>query len=57
VFAAIGLAALIVAGFMLVVIGFQALGSNFVVSPALAAWAPLILFVPVAVGMADSIWE
>lgn len=57
VFAAIGLAALVVAGFMVVVMGFQVLGSNFAIPSALAAWAPLIIFVPVAVGMSDSIWE
>jgi lipopolysaccharide export system permease protein len=57
VFAAIGLAALVVSGFMVVVMGFQVLGSNLAISPALAAWAPLIIFAPVAVGMSDSIWE
>jgi len=57
VFAAIGLAAAVVAGFTLVVFGFQILGSNFAIPSALAAWAPLIIFVPVAVGMSDSIWE
>ena len=58
VFLAIGLAAVVVAVFMLVVIGFQYLGSNiYSISPALAAWAPLMIFVPVAVGMSESIRE
>ncbi|MFH1922194.1 MAG: LptF/LptG family permease [Planctomycetota bacterium] len=59
VFLAIGLAAGVVAVFMVVVIGFQYLGSRSIswISPALAAWAPLMIFVPVAVGMSDSIRE
>jgi len=57
VFIAIGLCTVVVALFMAVVIGFQHLGSSLLVSPALAAWAPLILFAPLAVGMADAMWE
>lgn len=52
VFLAIGLCALVTSAFVLVAIGFQYLGSIYAISPALAAWAPLILFVPVAVGLA-----
>lgn len=54
VFIAIGLAAVVVAVFMLVVIGFQYLGSIYSLSPALAAWAPLMIFVPLAVGLSES---
>ena len=54
VFIAIGLCAVVVSVFMLVVIGFQHLGSIYSLSPALAAWAPLMIFVPLAVGMCDS---
>jgi lipopolysaccharide export system permease protein len=57
VFIAIGMCTLVVALFMTVVIGFQHLGTNLLVSPAFAAWAPLILFGPLAVGMADAMWE
>lgn len=57
VFLAMGLCAVVVSAFMLVVIGFQHLGIVYVVSPALAAWAPLILFVPLAVGMADALFH
>lgn len=57
VFIAMGLCALLVSVFSMVVIGFQYLGSIYSVTPALAAWAPLIIFVPVAVAMADSMWQ
>jgi lipopolysaccharide export system permease protein len=51
VFMAIGLAAVLVAAFMLVVMGFQYLGGISSLSPAFAAWAPLMIFVPAAAGM------
>jgi len=57
VFIAMGLCVLLTSVFMLVVIGFQHLGSIYSIRPALAAWAPLMLFVPVAAGMAGSMWE
>jgi lipopolysaccharide export system permease protein len=58
VFLAIGICVVVVAIFVLVTIGFQYLGSSLVLrSPALAAWAPLMIFVPVAVGMSESMWE
>ena len=58
VFLAIGLAGLLVAGFMLVVTAFQYVGSSYaLISPALAAWAPLMLFVPAAVAMSEWMWE
>jgi len=57
VFLAIGLCALVVSLFSLVVIVFQHLGSILAVSPALAAWAPLMIFVPVAVAMAPAMWQ
>jgi lipopolysaccharide export system permease protein len=52
VFFAMGLCGAVVSGFMLVVIGCQRLGAIYLISPALAAWAPLLLFAPVAVEMA-----
>jgi lipopolysaccharide export system permease protein len=52
-FLAIGLAVGVVIAFMLVVMGFQYLGSQYLISPALAAWCPLLFFVPTAVGMSD----
>jgi lipopolysaccharide export system permease protein len=51
VFVAIGLCILMVAGFSAVVLGCQTLGMYDLVSPALAAWSPLMLFVPAAVAM------
>jgi lipopolysaccharide export system permease protein len=53
VFIAIALSAAAVAVFMLVVIAFQHLGFIYWLSPALAAWAPLMIFVPLAVGISD----
>jgi lipopolysaccharide export system permease protein len=53
VFIAIGQCMGLVAVFLLVVIGFQQLGrAMFLLSPAQAAWAPLMLFVPAAVELA-----
>ena len=57
VFLAIGLCIGVVTVFLLVVIGFQYLGSIYLVDPALAAWAPLMLFVPPAVWLAESMWR
>jgi lipopolysaccharide export system permease protein len=57
VFIAIGLCMGVVVLFLLVVIGFQRLGVNqWIGSPALAAWAPLMLFAPAAVGLSESMW-
>jgi lipopolysaccharide export system permease protein len=53
VFAAIGLCGLVVAGFFVVVITFHALGSRYLLSPALAAWCPLMIFGPLAVFSAE----
>ncbi len=57
VFLAIGMCIGVVTVFLLVVIGFQHLGSIYLVDPALAAWTPLILFVPPAVWLAESMWR
>ncbi len=57
VFVAIGICIGVTAFFLLVVIGSQYLGAASMVSPALAAWMPLILFVPPAVYMAESMWQ
>lgn len=52
VFLAIGLCVGVVALFMLVLLACQALGATGLIRPALAAWLPLMLFVPVAVRIA-----
>jgi lipopolysaccharide export system permease protein len=57
VFLAIGLCMGVTTFFFLASIGLQSLGANGYLSPAKAAWAPLMIFVPLAVGLAKSIWE
>jgi len=57
VFVAIGLCSLVTSAFVLVAIAFQYLGSIYAISPALGAWAPLILFVPVAAALAETMWK
>ncbi|MDZ7617259.1 MAG: LptF/LptG family permease [Patescibacteria group bacterium] len=57
VFMAIALCAGVTTLYLLTIIGSQHLGAMLVVSPALGAWLPLILFVPVAVGLAGAMWE
>lgn len=53
VFFAIGLCMGIVTLFLMISMALQALGSTSLISPAFAAWAPLMLFVPVAVWLSD----
>jgi lipopolysaccharide export system permease protein len=57
VFLAIGVCMGITTAFMLTVIGFQWLGDNSMIPAALAAWAPLMIFVPSAVGLSQAMWE
>ncbi|MCY2995820.1 MAG: LptF/LptG family permease [Planctomycetota bacterium] len=57
VFVAIGLCALVVAIFFVVVLACQTLGSNYLLPPALAAWCPLLIFVPAARVIAQSLWR
>jgi lipopolysaccharide export system permease protein len=59
VFIAIGTCAAIGTAFQLVVSGFEFLGgtSYLIRSPELAAWAPLMIFVPTAVWLAESMWK
>jgi len=57
IFLAIGLCVGLVTLWLVVKIACQQLGANMLISPALASWAPLMLFVPVAVGMSASMWE
>ena len=48
---------LVVAGFFLVVLASQAMGTTVTISPALAAWLPLIIFLPAAYVSAARRWE
>ena len=57
VFLAIGLCIGVVSVFSMAVIGFQTLGRIELFSPAFAAWAPMFLFIPAAVAMAEPLWE
>ncbi len=51
VFRAIGICLLLVMAFMMVVMGCQYMGSSVLLNPALAAWLPLMIFIPCAAGM------
>lgn len=55
VFLAAGFCGAVCGTFMMVVMGFQYLGGEALLRPALAAWGPLMIFVPVAVAMFDRI--
>lgn len=57
IFLSVGQGLLIVCVFFLVTIGSHSLGSFYFVSPALAAWLPLIIFAPCAATLAGRIWE
>ncbi|MEO8497180.1 MAG: LptF/LptG family permease, partial [Planctomycetota bacterium] len=58
VFVAVGLGVCIVIAYFVVTIVCQALGaSGFLMSPALAAWAPLIILAPAAAALSQPIWE
>ena len=54
-FMAIGLCVLLVAGFMILVMACQYLGSSYLLDPALASWLPLMIFVPTGVAMFDRV--
>jgi lipopolysaccharide export system permease protein len=57
VFLAIGMCLVLVVAFMLVVLACQTLGTNYWLEPALAAWLPLMIFVPCAVGLFQPLRE
>lgn len=51
VFMAIGVCLALVVAFMLVVMGCGILGDSYLLEPSLAAWLPLMIFVPLAIGL------
>ena len=57
VFAAAGTCFLLVTGYYLVVVACQGLGANYFISPAFAAWCPLIVFSPIAYANAVAFWS
>ncbi len=56
-FVSVGICVVLVAAFMVTVLGCQQLGANATLPAPLAAWCPLIIFVPIAVGMSDPLLE
>jgi lipopolysaccharide export system permease protein len=57
IFFSMGLCLVLVVMFLLIQMGFQYLGTSAVISPALAAWIPLMISVPSAVGLAHAMWR
>ncbi|HEY2881924.1 MAG TPA: LptF/LptG family permease [Pirellulales bacterium] len=57
VFLAIGQCVVLVVGFYMVVLGCQYLGSSYILSPALGAWLPMLIFLPLAVYLSDPLRE
>jgi lipopolysaccharide export system permease protein len=57
IFVAVGLCLGVVTVFLMVVIALQYMGSIGLIPPAFAAWAPLMLFVPAAVALAEGMWK
>ncbi len=57
IFLSIGMCAGVTSAFVLVMVAFQYVGRESYISPALAAWAPAMIFVPLAVAMAGEMWE
>ncbi|NMC21642.1 MAG: LptF/LptG family permease [Thermogutta sp.] len=57
VFLALGLGLAIVIVFTTVVLAWEYLGANETISPALAAWGPLFIFVPFAAAWLDWIYQ
>lgn len=54
-FIAIGLAILVVAGFFVVVLACQSLGSTGWMRPVLASWLPLMVFAPIAAATSETL--
>ena len=52
---AAGMAAVVVVGYYVVTLGCQQMGNASLINPALAAWLPLMIFVPVAAAMSEPI--
>lgn len=57
VFLAIGMSILVVTSFLVVTLASHGLGSISLFSPAVAAWLPLLIFIPAAAGLSPRIWE
>ena len=57
IFLSMALCLALVLSFLALQMGFQMLGTSAVISPALAAWIPLMISVPSAVGLAHAMWQ
>ena len=57
VFVAIGMCVGLVVAFLMLVMGAQYLGASYWISPSLAAWLPLMVFVPLAIAISDPLRE
>jgi lipopolysaccharide export system permease protein len=57
VFLAMGMCLVVTVGFTLAGFGLQHLGDIELIDASLAAWAPLMIFVPLAVWLAESLWK
>ena len=56
IFISIGLCVCVAVVFSLAVLACRSLGGVHMLNPALAAWLPLMVFGPVAVGMSQTLW-
>jgi lipopolysaccharide export system permease protein len=56
-FVSVGLCVLLVLVYMVVILGCHYLGASLKIEPVLAAWIPLMIFVPLAVNMSDPLRE
>ena len=57
IFVAVGLCVSSAVVFFLVIFGFHALASTYVVSPSIGAWAPLLILAPLASWTAQPMWQ
>jgi lipopolysaccharide export LptBFGC system permease protein LptF len=56
-FLSVGFCVLLIVVFMAVIMLCHSIGESAVLSPSLAAWCPLILFLPLAVMMSTPLYE
>jgi lipopolysaccharide export system permease protein len=57
-FVAAGYCLLVVTGFFLVILACQTMGGHgYLLTPALSAWFPLIVFAPIALDLAQPLWQ
>lgn len=57
IFLSVGISLFVIASFFMVTLAAHGLGAMYLLSPALAAWLPLLLFVPLAAALSRGIWE